>query len=402
MSIHKQQGKPFWFCAYTMYDAETGTSRRVFRTTKTSNKKQAAEICQSWRNAAERARHGTLSVDAARAIIAQGVADIFKHGNAESMPSTSIKSWLNTWLDRKEKENASTTYARYKIIIERFAEFIGDAKCQRDLATLQARDITNFLDHEANERATSTANLSVKVLRICLGEAVRQGLLTVNPAVRVNMLKESEESKRRPFTMAEIKRILKAANEEWRGLILFGLYLGQRLGDLAGLTWRAVNLESNEIAFKTKKTGRRIVLPLVQPLVDYLASLPSSDNPNAPIFPKAKTKSTASLSNQFREILVDAGLVEPRDYRTATTKGLSGARESSEISFHSLRHSAVTMLKASGLSDVFAREIVGHDSEAVSRHYTHLSTDDLRNAMKRLPDVTEGASKAPRKRPKKA
>jgi hypothetical protein len=38
---------------------------------------------------------------------------------------------------------------------------------------------------------------------------------------------------------------------------------------------------------------------------------------------------------------------------------------------------------------VFAREIVGHDSEAVSRHYTHLSTDDLRNAMQRLPDVTE-------------
>jgi hypothetical protein len=46
------------------------------------------------------------------------------------------------------------------------------------------------------------------------------------------------------------------------------------------------------------------------------------------------------------------------------------------------------MLKAAGLSDFFAREIVGHESAAVSRHYTHLSTDDLRNAMGRLPDVT--------------
>jgi hypothetical protein len=52
------------------------------------------------------------------------------------------------------------------------------------------------------------------------------------------------------------------------------------------------------------------------------------------------------------------------------------------------RGSAVTLLKASGLSDVFAREIVGHESAAVSRQYTHLSTDDLRKAMKRLPDVT--------------
>jgi integrase len=179
---------------------------------------------------------------------------------------------------------------------------------------------------------------------------------------------------------------------EWRGLILFGLYLGQRLGDLAKLTWRAVDLDAGEIAFTARKTGRRIVLPLVQPLVDYLSALPSSDNPNAYIFPNsAKHKRTASLSNQFREILVEAGLVEPlpRGHRS-TGRGRSGARETSEISFHSLRHSAVTMLKAAGVSDFIAREIVGHESAAISRQYTHLTTDDKRAAMRRLPDVTNG------------
>jgi integrase len=53
-----------------------------------------------------------------------------------------------------------------------------------------------------------------------------------------------------------------------------------------------------------------------------------------------------------------------------------------------LRHSAVTLLKAHGVNDAMAREIVGHESAAVSRQYTHLSTDDLRKAMQRLPDVT--------------
>jgi integrase len=171
--------------------------------------------------------------------------------------------------------------------------------------------------------------------------------------------------------------------------VLFGLYLGQRLGDLAKLTWRAVNLESGEIAFTTRKTSRRIVLPLMQPLADYLASLPASDNPNAYIFPNAASaKRTGSLSNQFREILADAGLVEPPTHK-ATKRGRHQAREMSEISFHSLRHSAVTMLKASGLSDFVAREIVGHESAAISRQYSHLSTDDLRSAMRRLPDVTD-------------
>jgi len=37
---------------------------------------------------------------------------------------------------------------------------------------------------------------------------------------------------------------------------------------------------------------------------------------------------------------------------------------------------------------VFAREILGHESAAISRQYTHLSTDDLRAAMQQLPDVT--------------
>ena len=390
-SVHRQPGRPYWFCAFSIFDPQTNRSRRVFRSTKTSDRKQALEICRAWHKAALKARNGKLSVDAAREVIAQGVSDVFTAANVESLPSASIKAWCETWLEAKAIEAEQSTHDRYRRIVERFVEFLG-AKSKRDLSTLQASDIARFRDHEAKERARATANLSLKVLRVCFGEAVRQGLVAMNPGTRVKLLKLRDKSARRAFTLSEIKRILKACGDdtEWRGLVLFGLYLGQRLGDLARLTWRAVDLDSGEIAFTTRKTGRRIVLPLVQPLADYLASLPASDNPNAFIFPSAaKHKRTASLSNQFREILSDAGLVEPRGHE-AKKKGRSQARETSEISFHSLRHSAVTMLKASGLSDVFAREIVGHESAAISRQYTHLTTDDLRTAMQRLPDVTNG------------
>ena len=388
-SLHRQLGRPYWFCAFSIFDPQTNHNKRVFRSTKTTDKKQAWQICQTWHKAALKARSGKLSVDAAREVIARGVSDVFTVTNVESLESHSVKSWCETWLEAKTIEAGESTHDRYKGIIERFIEFLG-AKSGRDLSTLQANDIARFRALVAKERARATANLSLKVLRVCFGEAVRQGLLTINPASRVPLLKSSKESKRRAFTLAEIKRILKACGDgqEWRGLVLFGLYLGQRLGDLAKLTWRAVNFESGEIAFTARKTGRRIVLPLVQPLIDYLSALPASDNPNAYIFPRsARAKRTASLSNQFREIMADAGLVEPRGHESRG-KGRSQAREPSELSFHSLRHSAVTMLKASGLSDVFAREIVGHESAAVSRQYTHLSTDDLRTAMQRLPDVT--------------
>jgi integrase len=386
-SIHRQKGKPNWFCAYTIYD-QSGKSKRVFRSTETSNKQQAQQICNTWQRAALKARNGELTADSAREVIARGVADVMLASGAE-LPRHSVRKWCEAWLDAKSIEAESSTHARYRRIVERFLSFLG-AKAQRQLATLEAADISRFRDQEAKLLSRATANLSLKVLRVCFGEAVKQSVIDVNPAVRVSVLRSKDKSARRAFTLSEIKRILKACSDdiEWRGLILFGLYLGQRLGDLAKLTWRAVNLEAGEIAFSARKTGRRVVLPLPQPLLDHLGSLPVTDDPNAFIFLQAaRATRTGTLSNQFREILVSAGLVEPRSH-AATGKGRSRARETSELSFHSLRHSAVTMLKASGVSDVLAREIVGHESAAVSRQYTHLTTDDLRKAMQQLPDVT--------------
>src|SRR6476619_4601776 len=124
-SIHRQSGRPYWCCAFSIWNPETHTSRRVFRSTRTSDRKQALEICRAWHKAALKARNGKLSVDAARDVIAQGVADVFTHANVESMPSASIKSWLDTWLEAKAIETEETTHARYKRVAERFTGFLG-------------------------------------------------------------------------------------------------------------------------------------------------------------------------------------------------------------------------------------------------------------------------------------
>jgi hypothetical protein len=159
-----------WFCAFTEFDPQTNRAKRVFRSTKTGNRKQALEICRAWQKAALLARNGKLSVDAAREVIAQGVADVFTHANVESLPSASIKSWCETWMEAKAIETEESTHARYKRVIERFTGFLGEAKSKRDLSTLQASDVARFRDREAKELSRSTANLGVKVLRICFGE----------------------------------------------------------------------------------------------------------------------------------------------------------------------------------------------------------------------------------------
>src|SRR5215472_4015767 len=132
-SIHRQPGRPYWFCAYSIFDAQTNRNRRVFRSTKTRDKKQALEICRAWHKAALKARNGKLSVDAAREVIARGVSDVFTAANIESLESATIKSWCEKWLETKSVEAEQSTHDRYKRIVERFLEGIG-TKANRDLS----------------------------------------------------------------------------------------------------------------------------------------------------------------------------------------------------------------------------------------------------------------------------
>jgi hypothetical protein len=64
----------------------------------------------------------------------------------------------------------------YERIVERFIEFLGAKAGARDLSTLQAVEITRFRDREAKALSLATANLSLIVLRVCFGEAVRNSL----------------------------------------------------------------------------------------------------------------------------------------------------------------------------------------------------------------------------------
>ena len=70
-----------------------------------------------------------------------------------------------------------------------------------------------------------------------------------------------------------MKQITLAADGEWRGMILFGLYTGQRLGDIAILTKKNLFLAQSEVCLTTDKTNRRQILPLAVPLRKYIKTL---------------------------------------------------------------------------------------------------------------------------------
>ena len=52
-----------------------------------------------------------------------------------------------------------------------------------------------------------------------------------------------------------------------------------------------------------------------------------------------------------------------------------------------VRHTAVSLLKDAGMSEAVVMELVGHDSEAMSAHYTQVGAEALAKAVAALPEI---------------
>ena len=355
----------------------------------------AERIADQFEDAARAAAQDKFSQTQAR----KTIASIYALGNTDKLPGSTVNEFLDAWLVRKELEADPNTHEKYSNVVDKFRAALG-AKAKRDITSVTAADIMKFRDELAQRLSPGTVNVALKIIRSAFGQARRDGLVDVNEAERVTTLKRRADSfERRPFTLEELKRIIEAADKEWRGMILFGLYTGQRLGDLAALTWANLDLQRQELRLVTEKTTRRQIVPLALPLVRYVATLPSSDAPDAPLFPRAhatvaRLGRASQLSNQFGDLLASVGLAKKKSHHAdpKTSKGRSSRRQLNPLSFHSLRHTATSLLKRAGVSDAVAMEFIGHDSKTVSQQYTHIDAATLKTAVAKMPDIMEGIS----------
>ncbi len=383
-SIHKDpRGKsPYFYAAFTLPDG-----RRSFRSTKQSDRSQAMAVALQFEKAAKLGKEKRLTENQAREVL----ADIFKVANQSSLPNSTVREYLKSWLDIKQVEVSKGSHARYTDAANALIEFLG-TRADNSLDHITKTDVATFRNWLAGKLAPGTTNLLLKILAGAWSQAMDDGLLRENAFGSIKMVKDNKTQIRRAFTLDEIKRILaECGDTEWRGLVLLGLYSGQRLGDVARMTWQSVDLLQGELKFLTGKTKRPMVIPLAKPLHGYLMTLPAPDDPKAPLFPaacKLGAKRTSPLSNEFREILVRAGLATARTHQS-TGKGRASKREGDALSFHCLRHSLTSWLKNAGVSNAIAMDLVGHDSEAISRNYTHIESATKAAALNKLPDVTQ-------------
>jgi integrase len=378
-SVRKRLGTKYWFGCFVLPDG-----RRVQRSTKSRDKMEALQIALSW----ERAARKKMTVEQSRRVLS-AIASIV-HGEAAA--EESVSDYLARWIEKKKNEIKATSAERYEAALKDFCEFIG-GRSGGSLSDLTPADISKWRDKLAAGVAPATVNIALKAIKNALKDAAADGVIVESPAKMIRNLKVSRAMRaasgqeRRALSSNEVKKIIAAIpeNSEWRGMFLAGLFTGQRLADIACM--RREDLKKDWWRFATRKTGETRAVPLAKPLAAWLKK--HSAKAGEWVFPEARDavrrsrERVGTLSNQFHGWLAKAGLVEKRNHQSRGI-GRKGKRSPSGLSFHYLRHTTNTLLKAAGVQESVAMDFVGHESAAISKLYTHVPEQSLLAAARKL------------------
>lgn len=171
-----------------------------------------------------------------------------------------------------------------------------------------------------------------------------------------------------------------------RLLFLCGALTGARLGDVVGMRWVDIDLAEGSWAFvpsKTARLGKKLVLPLLEPLLGELRSAKDvSVSPH--VFPEElKLWARGDLNRRIGAHFESCGIAT----NEAVSEGAQRQRQRCVVGFHSLRHSAASMAAQSGVSLGLVQRALGHSKTNMTMRYTHADDAGTRQVMSALAEA---------------
>lgn len=190
--------------------------------------------------------------------------------------------------------------------------------------------------------SNSTVNRRLAVLRRVANLSYKRwGWLDLPLGSKIELLPENP-ARERFLSRSELAKLLRGIpNRSMRRAALVAAFTGLRRGELARL--RPVNVQGDLIYLKTTKSGRPRTVPVVHHVQFALRRLPFG--------------------------------VHADTLTHAVQRSMPGFR------FHDLRHTAASLLIASGVDLYRVGAILGHSDIRTTKRYAHLAIGDLRNAV---------------------
>jgi integrase len=307
--------------------------------------------------------------------------------------SMKLEEYGSQWLDDKRLEVGTGTIDDY----ERYCRLY----IFPDLGHITLRNISSAIVSKyyssllARGIGGSTVSYVHRVLRAILSDAMRDGMISSNPCTYVKPPKVKKQRNVEVMSRSEISEFLKLAEKTpYAVLFKLALYTGMRLGELLGLTWRAINFSEGTIHVFQQIRTRHIkgsdrlpdrpktesgvrFLPLGEDLWESLKEFYSLQQ----IQIHKAGSSWKKLDYVFASSVGTP--LQPGLLQKAVKKTFHSMNLPNSFTFHNLRHTAASIMLSDGMALTEVSGYLGHSSPAITAQiYAHLIPGGLEKARK--------------------
>ncbi len=322
-------------------------------------------------------------VDAQRWLDEQTSAIVTQTWTAPERGRVTVEAWAEQWLAAQTGLKPSTLY-RYRSLLR--AQLLPRWGRHR-LADVTHAEVAAWVAQlVAGGLAPATVRQAHRVLALILTLAVRDGRIPRNPAAGVP-LPRARRNEPRFLTREEVERLADAAGE-YGDVVRLLAYTGLRFGEMAALRVRRVDFlrkrltvaESatevgGTVEYGTPKTHQQRTVPIPAVLVEPLSRRCEGKGRDDLVL--TSPGGAVLRSGNFRRRFFDPA---------ARAAGLE------DLSPHDLRHTAASLLVASGANVKAVQRMLGHASAAMTLDvYSGLFDDDLGALAERM-DAAHEAS----------
>ncbi|GEO27497.1 site-specific integrase [Alicyclobacillus hesperidum subsp. aegles] len=311
-----------------------------------------------------------------------------------------VSEYEERWLKTKEPQIEEGTFRQYSWLLK---NHIIPRLGHIQLSKLRADHIQAMYAELENENVISQQSIGHlhRVLSQTLKNAVQWGLIAKNPAELAKPPKVGRHEFH-VWTEAELEAFLAVAKERTRYYMLFllGAATGMRLGEILGLKWSDVDLETGVIqvrrsgskkkstSTKTASSRRLIVMPsyLVEELRHHYQQQQTEIEIQGTRWKKNNLVVPTSVGTQVLQ-----GNVRRLMERLIERAGVSRCR------FHDLRHLHATLLLLKGVHAKIVQERLGHSSIQVTLdRYSHVVPGLQEQAATEIDAILRGSKNTPK------
>jgi integrase len=311
--------------------------------------------------------------------------------------SLTVGTFLNRWLDAviTSRVGADRTVTDYRGALAHVIAALGKVPLNK----LTPDQVDRFLEAKAAEGLSRSYVARMRMLLAdALTHAQGRGLVLRNAAALSVIPKCKPKPERKPYDANQVARLLDAAREErLHALVVTGLVLGLRPGELTGLQWPDLDLDSTPptltVTGSIKRDGDgRLYRGAVKRSTAGVRTLaiPATLAGALRDHRRAQAEERLAIGGLWQ----DHGLVFPSEVGTPldpsrlrrTFRRIAG-RAGLDGFPYLMRHSVVSLLLDNGATIDEIADLTGDDPATLYRHYRHRVQPVSMVAANRMPNI---------------